>query len=384
MSNARRFFFYLSLLPAFVACADRGLGAGGKTCTQGGKTYHPGDSWKVDCNTCSCTAAGEVSCTLMGCLGTGGMVSSGGVVGTGGSAGGVTGGSGGALGTGGLAAGGAIGTGGATALPDAASPLTCTVNGNTYQLGQSWQLDCNTCTCTASGASCTKMACRADGGGDARSVDARPTDSTVVCLYNGTTLLPGQSVSNGCDICSCSNTGTLMCTGACPPDASPAVDTAAPVCTLSSNLTFGHDGGMVIYQDTNRLTSTTFTITRSYMRGTVPDGAIASCSPKLPACGASGVVTVATINADLADAEVQAAWKTAQASGTLYGTDQRPVDGTVYAIALDDGRKLLVGGQCASPAMSSCRTIPAGLVRLRSDLDSLATAMAADPVCKGL
>jgi hypothetical protein len=272
---------------------------------------------------------------------------------------------------GGSAAGGAIGTGGATVLPDAASPPTCTVNRNTYQLGERWQLDCNTCTCTTSGAICTEMACRADAG-------------TVGCPYNGTTLLPGQSVSSGCSICTCSNTGTLLCTGACPPDAAPAVDTAAPICALSSNLTFGHDGGMVMYQDVNRLTSTTFTITRSYMRGARPDGAIASCSPKLPACGASGVVSVSTINADLADAEVQAAWQTAQPSGTLYGTDQRPVDGTVYAIALDDGRKLLLGVQCASPAMSSCRTIPAGLVRLRSDLDRLATAMAADPVCKGL
>jgi hypothetical protein len=68
----------------------------------------------------------------------------------------------------------------------------------------------------------------------------------------------------------------------------------------------------------------------------------------------------------------------------LYGSDPRPVDGTVYSIALDDGRTLLVGTQCASPAMSSCRYIPAGLVRLAEDLMSLATAMVADPACKGL
>jgi hypothetical protein len=34
--------------------------------------------------------------------------------------------------------------------------------------------------------------------------------------------------------------------------------------------------------------------------------------------------------------------------------------------------------------MSSCRTIPAGLVRLTQDLGKLTTAMLADPVCKGL
>ncbi len=51
---------------------------------------------------------------------------------------------------------------------------------------------------------------------------------------------------------------------------------------------------------------------------------------------------------------------------------------------LDVLRYLMVGGQCASPAMSSCRYIPAGLVRLTQDLQRLATAMLADPVCKGL
>jgi len=107
-------------------------------------------------------------------------------------------------------------------------------------------------------------------------------------------------------------------------------------------------------------------------------------SPKLPACDAAGVVSVATIDADLADAEVQAAFKSAESSGTLYGSDSRPWDGTVYSIALDDGRTLLVGSQCASPATSSCRTIPAGLVRLTEDLMSLAAAMAADPACKSL
>jgi len=262
------------------------------------------------------------------------------------------------------------------------------VGGKTYQIGESFKLDCNTCTCTASGAACTAMACLADGGADLSPTDARPAaDSGVVCTHDGTTLLPGQSVFDGCNTCTCGESGAMMCTAqACPvEDAAPATDTGSSSCRLSSNLTFGHNGGMVIYQDENRLTATTFTITRSYMRGAGPDGATAStCSPKLPACGAAGVVSVATIEADLADAEVQAAFKSAQSSGTLYGSDPPPMDGTVYAIALDDGRTLLAGGQCASPAMSSCRTIPAGLVRLTQDLASLAAAMAADPACKSL
>jgi hypothetical protein len=263
------------------------------------------------------------------------------------------------------------------------------VGGITYQVGETFKLDCNTCTCTASGPVCTEMACLAgDGGADASPSDAGPApDGVVVCTYNGTTLLPGESVFDGCNTCSCGEGGVLMCTArACPElDAALVTDTGPVSCTLSSNLTFGHDGGMVIYQDRNRLTASTFTITRTYMRGMGADGAtVSTCSPKLPACGAAGVVSVATINADLADPDVQAAFKTALADGTLYGSDPRPADGTVYSIALDDGRTLLVGGQCASPAMSSCRTIPAGLVRLTEDLMSLAAAMAADPACKGL
>lgn len=392
MTNVRRVHFGMAvpLLALFdLACSDEGINAGsGKTCTLGGQTHKPGETFKWDCNTCTCMADGTALCTDMACLGTGGQAVLGGAGGSGGLVGTGVSGTGGAVGTGGATAGGAIGTGGATLLADAGSPGTCSANGRTYQIGERLKVDCNTCTCTASGLSCTEMACGPDGGADVLPVDAGPApDGIVACTFNGTTLLPGQSVFDGCNTCTCGNDGRMMCTArACPePDAALAADTATPACTLSSNLTFGHDGGMVIYQDTNRLTSSTFSITRTSMRGVGPDGATAStCSPKLPACGASGVVNVATINADLADAEVQVAFQSAQSSGTLYGTDPRPADGTVYSIALDDGRRVLVGGQCASPTMSSCRTIPAGLLRLTNDLMSLAAAMAADPACAGL
>ena len=156
-------------------------------------------------------------------------------------------------------------------------------------------------------------------------------------------------------------------------------------CALSANLTFGHDGGNAIYWDSNRLTASTFTITRDYSSRAGRDGATtASCSPSLPACGTADAVTIATINTDLADPDVQGLWSLPQDPVPIFGTDSRPVDGTVYSIALDDGRKILVGGQCDSPGMNSCRYIPAGLVRLTQDLGKLATAMLADPVCKGL
>jgi hypothetical protein len=263
--------------------------------------------------------------------GTGGASGTGGVVtGTGGTVAGT----GGTIkGTGG--AGGIRGSGGSsgTTTPDA-GPQGCVVNGHTYAIGETFKADCNTCTCTASGGvACTTMAC---------VYDARPDQSSGPDLGGGT-------------------------------------------CALSANLTFGHDGGNAIYWDVNRLTASGFTITRNYSGRAGRDGATtASCAPSLPACGSADVVSVGTINADLADPDVQGLWSLPQDPVPLFGTDPRPVDGTVYSIAIDDGHQVLVGGQCASPTMNSCRNIPAGLVRLTQDLQKLATAMLADPACKGL
>lgn len=37
------------------------------SCTYKGQTYKSGESFKDDCNTCTCQG-GEVECTLMGCM----------------------------------------------------------------------------------------------------------------------------------------------------------------------------------------------------------------------------------------------------------------------------------------------------------------------------
>ena len=70
-------------------------GSGGTTsaqsCTYNGKTYAVGETFKVDCNTCSCGALGDtlVRCTVMACSGAGGSgPTTGGSSGTGGISGG--------------------------------------------------------------------------------------------------------------------------------------------------------------------------------------------------------------------------------------------------------------------------------------------------------
>lgn len=242
------------------------------------------------------------------------------------STGGSNGSGGGSGGNGG--SGGVGGSGGSTVTPDAAQ--TCSYNGRSYPLGEGFILDCNSCVCMSSGMACTGR----------------------ICLHDAAPDLPSSA--------------------------------DGPSCALSTNLTFGPDGGNAIYADVNRLTANSFTITRNYAAWANPDGgSSASCSPPLPACG-SAAVTIATINADLAQADVQSVWALPQTPTPLFGSDSRPVDGTVYSIALDDGRKVWVGEQCASPVMSSCRYIPTGLVQLVQDLQKLASAMLADAACKAL
>lgn len=181
--------------------------------------------------------------------------------------------------------------------------------------------------------------------------------------------------------------GTIGCNDRHPVctklDAPVAHQDAANACTLPTSVVFGSNGGMVAYQDQYSLAATgTLTITRTnYGRGAVDAGAVRGCAPPLPACGASGVVSIANIAADLAAADVQAAFKT----GTpLFGIDPRPYDGTVYSIALGSGGTILVGQDCAASGGTSCVPIPAALKRLADDLKGLASAALATPECKDL
>lgn len=74
----------------------------------------------------------------------------------------------------------------------------------------------------------------------------------------------------------------------------------------------------------------------------------------------------------LADADVVAAL--AQPTPPFYGTDTRPVDGTVFVFERDDGRSFSVG---SGP-------VPAGLRLLVDLLHLLRTQTAATPACAGL
>jgi hypothetical protein len=152
---------------------------------------------------------------------------------------------------------------------------------------------------------------------------------------------------------------------------------------LPALLTFGWDGGDVIYEDTYALDpSAGMTITRTY--STAGQAVMHTCTPALPACGAPGVVSVSTVVQDLAAADVQAAFSLTAAP--VYGVDERPEDGQVWSITLAGAGvgagRIFVGGPCPSPVMSSCRPIPEGVRRLADALKSLASAV--EPTCTGL
>ena len=180
----------------------------------------------------------------------------------------------------------------------------------------------------------------------------------------------------GCYRCSCGPDGQVLCLLApCPTDAVPQD------CLLPSPLYFGETGGRVAYQDQYQLDSANgLTIMRTYYGGSAA-GSIHTCTPTLPSCGAPSVVSTATIVADLADPDVQAAL--ASSSAILFGVDYRRVDGSVYFVTQASGGSMLVGAPCASQG-DACTPIPAGVQRLVDDLRSLAADMTAQTPCWGL
>jgi hypothetical protein len=142
--------------------------------------------------------------------------------------------------------------------------------------------------------------------------------------------------------------------------------------------TCAYDGGHALYRDVNKLDMAgILTITRTWI-----DGPVTSCVWALPPCGTAGVVTAATIAADLTETDVQAAF--AASSMSIYGLDDRLAGGAVYSIARGDGRIIYVGSPCTSAASSPCQSIPGGVQRLVDDLKNLTSAALADPACQGL
>lgn len=200
-----------------------------------------------------------------------------------------------------------------------------------------------------------------------------PKDTAIVCIHNGKPMAAGESIFDGCNTCTCSETGQLACTKKyCPP-----VDAGGEKCMLPTSLVFGPTGGNGLYEDSSTLSPPwSYSHTRTARR---IDPVALKCTPPLPACGTADVDFVLAIVKDLADPDVEAAF--ASNTTPIYGKDQRPVDGTVYSVVRGDGKSILVGSPCISVSLSSCRPIPAGVERLVTDLKLLDKKMLQSTDC---
>jgi len=362
-----------------AGCAEEGLD-GGTTCSYGGKSYAVGESFKSTdgCNTCSCLSDGTVACTLMACLLDAGVPPGDGPASSDTAPDSATAPD---VATPDLAAVPDSVASDVTTGPDTDSAVTCSYGGKTYNPGESFNSvdGCNTCDCNNFGRiTCTLLYCPFDAAPPPGDAVSEP-DGPEVCLWGDASVPVGQSVFDGCNTCSCGSGGFMMCTErACPPA------DAAPSCTLSTGLTFGTNGGMVIYQDEYRLDPKTgLAVTRTYYLRAAVDGAtVRSCAPPLPACGDASTVSLANIVADLDSPDVQAAFQ--KGATPLFGLDERPVDGTVYSIALDGVGTILVGYPCRTGGSSTCVEIPAGVQRLADDLRRLAADAIATEPCTNL
>jgi len=97
---------------------------------------------------------------------------------------------------------GAPGTGGGgSSGASSAGAAGCVVDGRTYADGVSFpgKDGCNDCSCNAGTVSCTLKVC------------------VQGCVHGGKTYLPGQTFDDECNTCTCGADGTVLCTlGECP------------------------------------------------------------------------------------------------------------------------------------------------------------------------
>jgi len=146
---------------------------------------------------------------------------------------------------------------------------------------------------------------------------------------------------------------------------------------LDQTLHFGWSGGFVAFSDLITISPCrSFAVERTVGRG---GGSDAMCQNEI---ASDAMITADAIDAALAEPAVQAAFA---AAPKLFGTDSRPVDGSVYSLELG-GATVEVGGECGGGGGlgGTCTEIPSALGALVSLLQALVTQQMALPDCDQL
>lgn len=243
------------------------------------------------------------------------------------------------------------------AMPAAGCGSRCGHEGISYRVGETFPSDdgCNICSCTSSGIACTTRGCNADGGMDATvSTDAAGDagadagrDVAADAAADATVDVPAEDARPTADA------------------ALDGADDATAACSFDHSYRFRDDGGLRAFADSSTLQpARTHVLARDLFINSLP----IECSRDL-VCSDPTVVDVAEINAALQHPDVVAALATTP--NPFYGTDTRPVDGTVFIFLRDDQRGFTVGSG----------DVPAGLRALENLLHTLQEQTLASPAC---
>ncbi|MCA9606490.1 MAG: hypothetical protein KC619_12880 [Myxococcales bacterium] len=201
-------------------------------------------------------------------------------------------------------------------------------------------------------------------GADAATGDAGGTDA------GGTDA--GDTDAGDTDAGELADAGDTDAGGA---DAAVALDGGACATCLAAAYEFGSDGGLVPERRRSRIEPCQdFTQTRV---GLGSGGSTRMCESVIPSCDdTTGAITTDDVVRAFAHPDVVAAFA---AAPVLYGSDTRPVDGSVFQIQAVGGGLVEVGFDCTgAPA---CTPIPPGVAALRSLLGQLETQQLALPDC---
>jgi len=154
-------------------------------------------------------------------------------------------------------------------------------------------------------------------------------------------------------------------------DASPVVFDASDCNCVPLAIRWGNNGGNARYTEESEVSPCkTYTRARDNGGNALP----ITCKQDLLACG-SNSIGIGDLTGALRNADVQQALRSAP---VLYGTDPRPVDGTVLRVVIASA-VVDVGGPCGGGG--ACKPIPPGVAALAQVLSLLDKQELAKPPC---